>query len=107
MDNLGQAFVAGFAEQNNSVSRTTTFSRKMSEFFKLHINYTLQNPEFHLGKEVVKQRDALIVYSGGADVFLIGARDDVVGFAIDLQSSLERYTQGMLTISAGIGLYPE
>ena len=107
VDNLGQAFVAGFAEQNNSVSRTTTFSRKLSEFFKLHINYILQNPEFNLGKEAVKQRDALIVYSGGDDVFLIGAWDDVVGFAIDLQSSLEKYTQGMLTISAGIGLYPE
>ena len=85
MDNLGQAFVAGFEDKNTSISRTTTFSRKLSEFFKLHINYILRNPEFHLGKDAPQQRNALIVYSGGDDVFLIGAWDDVIGFAVDLQ----------------------
>ena len=107
VDNLGQAFVAGFEDKNTSISRTTTFSRKLSEFFKLHINYILRNPEFHLGKDAPQQRNALIVYSGGDDVFLIGAWDDVIGFAVDLQNSLQRYTQNTLTISAGIGLYPE
>lgn len=107
VDNLGQAFVAGFEGKNTSLSRTTTFSRKLSEFFKFHINYILQNPEFSFGKDAPQRRNALIVYSGGDDVFLIGAWDDVIGFAIDLQNSLQKYTQDTLTISAGIGLYPE
>ena len=107
VDNLGQAFVAGFDDKNTSISRTATFSRKLSEFFKLHINYILQNPQFSFGNDAPQQRNALIVYSGGDDVFLIGAWDDVIGFAIDLQNSMQKYTQGTLTISAGIGLYPE
>ncbi len=165
VDNLGQAFVAGFEEKNTSLSRTTTFSRKLSEFFKLHINHILRNPEFFIGKAPASGqnavrgentlcrntvcgenaacgeytagsrsckdagtsadknssaggnssagsnsstgRNALIVYSGGDDVFLIGSWDDVIGFAVDLRRSLEKYTQGTLTISAGIELYPE
>ena len=49
-----------------------------------------------MGKDAPQRRNALIVYSGGDDVFLIGAWDDVIGFAIDLQNSLQKYTQDTL-----------
>lgn len=106
VDNLGQAFVGGFDDRHLSISRTTTFSRKLSAFFKLHINNILNNPRFFIGENIHTKRNALIVYSGGDDVFLIGAWDDVIGFAIDLHDSLKRYSQNTLTVSAGIGIFP-
>ena len=33
-------------------------------------------------------------------MFLIGAWDDVIGFAIDLNDSLKKYSQNTLSISA-------
>ncbi|MDO4492120.1 MAG: type III-A CRISPR-associated protein Cas10/Csm1 [Lachnospiraceae bacterium] len=111
VDNLGQAFVRGFEQKNKNssymtLSRTATFSRKLSIFFKNHINGLLQEGSYMLTDEDGRERNALIVYSGGDDVFLVGSWDDVIGFAIDLHDSLETYSQEALTISAGIGLYP-
>ena len=109
VDNLGQAFVSGFDKKYTSLSRTATFSRKMSLFFKLHINDILRNGTYNFdgicGEP--RERNVAIIYSGGDDVFLIGAWDDVVCAAIDINESLKRFTQGTLKISAGIGIYPE
>lgn len=111
VDNLGEAFVSGFKNKDNqdryvTLSRTATFSRKLSLFFKYHINHLLRNGEFFLGEEKKQNRKAVIVYSGGDDVFVIGSWDDIIGFAVDLHHSLEKYSQGKLTISGGIGIYP-
>ncbi|MBC6679709.1 type III-A CRISPR-associated protein Cas10/Csm1 [Zhenpiania hominis] len=107
VDNLGQAFVAGFDEDHVSLSRTAAFSRKLSVFFKLYINTVLRNPQFVLGDKQSEYRNALIVYSGGDDVFVVGSWDDMIGFAIDLNDSLKRFSQGTLKISAGIGMFHE
>lgn len=111
VDNLGQAFVRGFESEKTgskyvTLSRTATFSRKLSMFFKYHINQILEESNYAITLEGNEQRNALIVYSGGDDVFIIGAWDDVIGFAIDLYDNLREYSQETLTISAGIGLYP-
>lgn len=114
VDNLGDAFVNGFAskkygEKYMTISRTATFSRKMTMFFKYHINYILENGEFYIAdkkEEERGKRNATIVYSGGDDVFVVGSWDDVVGFAVDLQKSLKEFSQDTLTISGGIGIYP-
>lgn len=114
VDNLGDAFVNGFAskkygEKYMTISRTATFSRKMSMFFKYHINYILENGEFYIAdkkEEERGKRNATIVYSGDDDVFVVGSWDDVVGFAVDLQKSLKEFSQDTLTISGGIGIYP-
>ena len=52
-----------------------------------------------------REREAVIVYSGGDDVFLAGAWNDVIAAFIDLKQALEKFTQGTLTISGGIGVY--
>lgn len=115
VDNLGQAFVSGFensksknSDQYVTLSRTATFSRKLSMFFKLHINEILANGEFTMSsaKEVDK-RNALIVYSGGDDLFVIGSWDDIVEFSVDLSRKFKKFSQNTLTVSAGIDLYPE
>ena len=106
---MGQAFVHGF-ERNDvgkryvTLSRTATLSRQLSLFFKKHINHILANGVCALG-ELNKERNAVIVYSGGDDVFIIGAWNDVIGFAIDLKNEFEKFTEGTLSISAGVGVY--
>ena len=90
-----------------TLSRTATFSRKLALFFKRHVNTLLENGNTFLVDGDDPARKATIVYSGGDDMFVIGAWDDILGFAVDLYDTLSRYSQGMLTISAGIGIYPE
>jgi CRISPR-associated protein Csm1 len=112
VDNLGQAFVAGFESEKYgqryvTLSRTATFSRKLALFFKRHINTLLEQGQYFLTDEDDPCRKATVVYSGGDDLFLIGAWDDILGFAVDLYDALGEYSQNTLTISAGIGLYPE
>lgn len=112
VDNLGQAFVAGFKDPSNddryvTLSRTAAFSRHMSMFFKMYINQILAHPDFTIDGKPKEMRKVTIVYSGGDDVFLAGAWDDVIEAAVDLHNSLKKYTEGTLTISAGIGIYEE
>jgi len=116
VDNLGKAFVSGFESESFgqryvTLSRTATFSRSLSLFFKLHINQLLTRGKYSLRENAAEQetlaRRATVVYSGGDDVFIIGAWDDIIGFAVDLHNALEKYSEGTLSISAGIGLYPE
>jgi len=106
VDNLGRAFILGFKEQEDgeivsnsklnyeTISRTTTLSRQLSMFFKYYIN------------DILKNRNALVVYSGGDDMFIVGGWDDVIDLSNDLRQAFIKYTQGRLTISAGIGVYP-
>ena len=107
VDNLGKAFISGFKPEHTSLSRTASFSRKLSMFFKFHINNILENGEYMVDGSKPSKRNATIVYSGGDDVFIVGAWDDVIGLAIDLSDSLKKYSQGTLTISAGIGIFPK
>jgi CRISPR-associated protein Csm1 len=100
VDNLGDAFVRGFAHEDgryNTLSRTSQFSRSLSMFFKHDINAILNEGNCH----------ATIIYSGGDDVFLIGAWDDVINAAIKLREQFTLFSQGKLTLSAGIGIYPD
>ena len=53
------------------------------------------------------QRSASVIYSGGDDVFIVGAWKDILEFAVDLYKDLKKFTQNTLTISAGFGLFPE
>lgn len=107
VDNLGKAFISGFKPEHTSLSRTASFSRKLSIFFKFHINNILENGEYMIDGSMPAKRNATIVYSGGDDVFIVGAWNDVIGLAIDLSDSLKKYSQGTLTISAGIGIFPK
>ena len=111
VDNMGQAIVAGFNNEKNgnryvTLSRTATLSRQLSLFFKYYIRTILEQGEYDLnGNNESKKRNATIVYSGGDDVFIVGAWNEVIELAIDLKNKFERYTQGTLSISGGIGIY--
>ena len=106
VDNLGQTFVGGFAEQYNTLSRTATLSRHLSIFFKYYINKIIDDKNFTISDVAGKHRNATIVYSGGDDLFIVGAWNEIHELAVDIRRAFERYTEGTLSISAGIGLYP-
>lgn len=105
VDNLGHAFVSGFEERYTTLSRTATFSRQLSLFFKHHINRILTEGEFGIDGKA-EARNATIVYSGGDDLFIVGSWKDILEAAVDIHDKLEEYSEGTLTISAGIGLFP-
>lgn len=119
VDNLGQAFVNGFLRQTSdnpekymTLSRTTTLSRSLSLFFKYYLNGILEGtctiPNGHFSLEGLSQsqpKRVMIIYSGGDDLFLVGAWNEIIESAVDIKRAFEGYTQGTLTLSAGIGLY--
>ena len=111
VDNLGQAFVRGFERKENkdkyvTLLRTSALSRQLSLFFKYHLNSILQKSDFKInGTSADKNRKATIVYSGGDDLFIVGAWNDVIELAIDVVNQFSEYTESTLSLSAGIGLY--
>lgn len=115
VDNLGAAFVSGFKSEHTNLSRTSGLSRQLSLFFKLYINQILATPDFKLNKNAENLhsfnrdsgRNAGIVYSGGDDLFIVGAWDEIIEFAMDIKNAFKTFTEGRLTISAGIGLYSD
>ena len=110
IDNLGKAFVSGFENDASkdryvTISRTATLSRHLSLFFKCYINNILSNPEYTVDNTKKTVRNATIVYSGGDDLFIVGSWNDIVEIAVDINNQFEKYTEGTLTLSAGIGIY--
>ncbi|MBP3655950.1 MAG: type III-A CRISPR-associated protein Cas10/Csm1 [Clostridia bacterium] len=106
VDNLGHAFVAGFERENAgslteryryvTLLRTAALSRQLSLFFKRYMG------------EVLARGEALqvsVVYSGGDDVFLLGAWDHVLRAAVRIRRQFHAFTGGALTLSGGIGLF--
>ena len=108
VDNLGHAFVNGFKDTGDgsyeTLSRTATLSRQLSLFFKLHLNDILKD-----GKSSIFSqggvRQVCIVYSGGDDLFIVGAWNEVIDIFIDVRDALKKFTEGTLTISGGVGIY--
>jgi CRISPR-associated protein Csm1 len=117
VDNLGKAFVSGFDVDLNknytNLSRISAFSESLSLFFKYYINAILRNDNCSCrtisltGEDVGRDRNISVVYSGGDDLFIIGAWNEVLEFAIDLYNLFTKYSLNKLTISAGFGLYPK
>ena len=114
VDNLGAAFLAGFPAPYATLTRTASLSRQLSLFFKRYINEICCGNVGHgaekfslFGREKKAERDVHIVYSGGDDIFLLGAWDDIVELAVDLRRAFRRFTSGKLHFSAGIGFFKD
>lgn len=111
VDNLGHAFTSGFRTPGETdpakkdryltLARTSAFSRQMSLFFKHHINAILSAGPAEEAPAVA------IVYSGGDDVFLVGAWDGVLTAALRIRDAFCAFCGGSLTLSAGISLHQD
>lgn len=107
VDDLGRSFVSGYERPGRAtaaetqhyvtISRTAAFSRQMSLFFKCYINDVLS------GKYGGKRPLAVTtVYSGGDDVFLVGAWNDTLEACLRIRAALRQFSCGSLTISGGL-----
>ncbi|RLB33310.1 MAG: type III-A CRISPR-associated protein Cas10/Csm1 [Deltaproteobacteria bacterium] len=97
VDNLGRVFSQGFG-QRASISRVTTLSRSLSLFFNGYLNTICQKGDY---------RDrTFIIYSGGDDLFVIGAWDRITDLAVEINTEFREFCchNPALTLSGGIAL---
>lgn len=123
VDNLGAAFISGFVNQSSAdplkyatFSRYADLSRDMTMFFKLAVDKICQGSlkgfdveerkAFSIfGLEKLPQRQVHVVYSGGDDMFLVGAWDDLIEVAVDIRNGFSKFTGDKLSFSAGMAMF--
>lgn len=125
VDDLGIAFSSGFVSdkdkiENNlryaTLSRYADLSKDISMFFKVAINkicagdltgcVDFEEKAFNIfGIAKAPKRKVNIIYAGGDDLFLVGAWDEVLEVAIDINRAFKQFTNGKLTLSAGMAMF--
>lgn len=125
VDDLGIAFSSGFVSDKDKIednlryatlSRYADLSKDISMFFKVAINkicagdltgcVDFEEKAFNiLGIAKAKKRKVNIIYAGGDDLFLVGAWDEVLEVAIDINRAFKQFTNGKLTLSAGMAMF--
>lgn len=118
VDNLGVTFTNGFERYDSSdryqyisLSRNADLSYYLSMFFKHEINKICNGSsgikQFKLEEsdDVQGKRNAVIVYSGGDDIFIVGAWNEIIELAVDINSAFRKFTNNKMTISAGVGIF--
>lgn len=104
VDNLGQLFRSGFGEKA-SLAQTVGLSFALRLFFEGWLPQ-LAGP---LNGQADLRDYLYLQYSGGDDLFVVGAWDAVVEFAARVRQSFGEYACGnpALTLSGGMTLVPE
>lgn len=125
VDDLGIAFSSGFVSDKDKIednlryatlSRYADLSKDISMFFKVAINkicagdligcVDFEEKAFNiLGIAKAQKRKVNIIYAGGDDLFLVGAWDEVLEVAIDINRAFKQFTNGRLTLSAGMAMF--
>lgn len=126
VDSLGANFLAGLYKEDvkyryATISRYAALSRELSIFFKHYINNICEGvledakensnmlEQFKLfsdrSPKSTTAKDVSIIYSGGDDIFIVGAWDQLLELAVDLRRAFVKYTCGKLTFSAGLALF--
>lgn len=103
VDNLGQLFQKGFGEQA-TLSRVASLSFALRLFFEGWLpGLAKADPVDSLAKDDLSDH-LYIQYSGGDDVFVVGAWDALPEFARRVRQSFGEYTAGnpKLTLSGGM-----
>lgn len=107
VDNLGAAFMSGFPNEYATLTRLAVLSRQLAYFFKHVMNFLCEGgaEKFSLFDEKNSPRNVHVVYSGGDDLFMVGAWDDLIELAVDVRKAFAKFTNGKLTFSGGIGFF--
>ena len=120
VDNLGAAFINGFINDKskhtykfNTFSRYADLSRALSMFFKVGVNQIVSgasgsdiNERYHLWDDFGEKKGHIhVIYSGGDDLFLVGPWDELLEVGIDIRNRLQEFSDGKVTISAGLGMF--
>lgn len=125
VDDLGIAFSSGFVSDKDKIednlryatlSRYADLSKDISMFFKVAINkicagdligcVDFEEKAFNIfGIAKAPKRKVNIIYAGGDDLFLVGAWDEVLEVAIDINRAFKQFTNRKLTLSAGMAMF--
>lgn len=115
VDRLGKIFANGLGE-HYTLPRLAGLSRQMSYFFKVYLNSLAENRQQNFlnhqntyGLKSLSKNDRknlLFIYSGGDDLFVTGAWNELVEFAFDVYQSFRVYTgqHPDITLSGGVSL---
>lgn len=115
VDNLGSLFAGGLRmpgtkapDRYVTLPRYMALSTAISTFFQREINAILgqavtQDWLGNMGES--RPLEVAVVYSGGDDVFIIGAWNDIMEAGLRLEEAFSRYTGGAVTLSGGMGIY--
>lgn len=109
VDNLGETFRSGLAENQRTFDRYAALSRSFTTFFKMVVPLILagdyENSLWLLGEK--HERAATVVYSGGDDLFIVGAWSDVLELAVDIRRAFREFVcdNPSVTLSAGISIH--
>jgi CRISPR-associated protein Csm1 len=120
VDNLGELFTRKISEEATIPVRTSALSRLLTRFFTDFINALCEGlprdqdepfwllPEKHLNKPS-KKRCVTVVYSGGDDLFIVGAWSEVIELAFDIHTAFRHYVSDHpdITLSGGMVVQPE
>jgi uncharacterized protein with PIN domain len=117
VDNLGELLTRKIPEEAMTPVRTATLSRLLTRFFTGFINALCggeglpldQKEPFWLFPEgrfdqSSKKRWVTVVYSGGDDLFIVGAWSDVIELAFDIHTAFRCYVcdHSDITLSGGM-----
>jgi len=108
VDNLGKIFSEGLSgdqDSSYSLSRLATLSRLMTHFFKINIPQIASKPQKRLVEGALEgPRRIILVYSGGDDLFAVGAWNEIAEFSMDVADKFRLFTgdNPSVTISGGM-----
>lgn len=111
VDDLGQLFVsrlrAGGQSQEGTLSHAAALSSSLSLFFEGWVGELCRRQENHPRPNSAGDGVEPIysIYSGGDDLFIVGAWDILPGLAHRIALDLNRYSSGQVHASAGITLH--
>ena len=120
---LNKVEVLGFVDGNKenplkyaSLVRQAELSKSLSRFFKQAVNDLAYGETNNLPSEIRtlpvvwksssdENYAVHVIYSGGDDVFMVGAWNELLDLAIRMRKAFAYYTGGKITLSAGLALF--
>ncbi len=110
VDDLGNIFARGIPRNEMSFTRYSVLSRMLNRYFREYIPAVLSGEAEGAGSLPLferprgKRRAAEIIYSGGDDLFVVGAWNDLLEAAFDIAACFNRYAceNPELHISGGL-----
>ena len=112
VDDLGKIFTAGLRElKGGTFSRMATLSRLLNHFFKSCVRLIAEG-EISPVRDIPRisntgKKEIVVVYSGGDDLFVVGAWDHVFEFAFEVNTTFRKFAGNNpnVTISAGYTIF--
>jgi CRISPR-associated protein Csm1 len=109
VDDLGEIFRVGLPPDMRTFDRYAALSRAFTTFFKMVLPKVCEGTYGKTLRLFSKggSRDVTVVYSGGDDLFIVGAWSDVLELAVDVRRVFRQFAceNPSVTLSAGVTLH--